>query len=139
MPRTSKVILQRIGILERANADPWNEQRNVLIDFMDYEDAEQFYEAPITQEWWMKNGKEYRTPRQCMVDNMDYALSKATERKGRSAAINIHRYSAWLWLDGNDELANSILEYSSCGLPQLRQVCDYLDIADMYPWAWETD
>ena len=41
---------------------------------------------------------------------------------------SLSHYTAWLWLDGADELASSLDQYEFYGKPHLCAVCKYLGL-----------
>lgn len=45
----------------------------------------------------------------------------------------MRHYHNWLWLLGEDELANSLLDYEHYGKPHLVKICEYLGL-DSSQW-----
>lgn len=62
-----------------------------------------------------------------MIEYMPFAFEKATNQRGISAGRSISHYVAWLWLVGV-EWCEEIEDYDNYGLPQLRRICQFLDI-----------
>ena len=64
---------------------------------------------------------------------MAFAWGKANGRRGLSAGRSLAHYSAWLWLVGNEELAEEIRKYQFHGKPQLIKICEFLGL-DAAQW-----
>jgi len=72
---------------------------------------------------------------------MEFAWDKANNRRGISAMRSLAHMSAWLWIDGKDELALSINEYNYYGKPQLVEICEVygIDWKALDDGEWVTD
>lgn len=123
MPRTQDEILNRI--LEVQDKDVLGFQRVDLIVYLDFDHAKQFLKEDAKKEEWKQ---EVRSPKEKMIDYMPFAWEKANNCRGISAARSISHYQAWLWLDGNEELAEKIEDYEFYGKPQLVMICEYLGL-----------
>ena len=76
-----------------------------------------------------------KTPNEDMAEYMEFAWGKANGKRGLSAGRSMDHFSIWLWLDGEDDLAQSIRqEYEFYGKPQLVQICAYLELD---PSKWD--
>ena len=58
----------------------------------------------------------------------NFAWKKANNKRGISTQRSIDHYTSWLWLDGNEDLAEKIQNYTYYGKPQLIEICKYLNI-----------
>ena len=124
MERTQEGILARIEAI--AKNDVRGLERNDLVDFLDYEHAKPYLKEGTTEEEWAEYRAAIKPPKEQMKDYMDFAWEKANNKRGISAYRSLCHYSAWLWLDDNEELAERIREYEYYGKPQLIAVCEYL-------------
>ena len=59
---------------------------------------------------------------------MEFAKKKAENERGISASRSIAHYIAWLWLANDNDLWNEIDDYYDYGIPQLKIICNYLNI-----------
>ena len=122
MDRSQKEILQRI--IERKENDFFGFEVQTYIPYLDFENAKQFLKDGVTEVDWKQN----RDPKQEMIGYMPFAWEKANGGRGISASRTISHYVAWLWLDGNDNLASSIEDYEYYGKDELRSICEYLGL-----------
>jgi len=120
--RTQSEIIDRIE--EVKDGDSFGFERGNLIDFLDYEHAKPFLKSGTTSEEWEECRKT--DPKEAMRNYMEFAWEKANGCRGISAYRSLCHFSAWLWLDGNGELAESIRNYEFYGKPELEQICEYL-------------
>jgi len=73
-------------------------------------------------------GEQLLSPKETMKEYMEFAFGKAHGERGLSASRSMAHFAAWLWLDGNEELAEEIREFEDYGLENLRSICEYLEI-----------
>lgn len=128
MKRTQVDILEKIKDVEKQ--DWMGTQRNNLIAYLTFKNAKQFLKEDVKSDEWRV---ETKPPKKLMAEYMDFAWEKANDCRGLSAGRSLDHFFAWLWLDGNDELSNSILNYNYYGKPQLVEICEYLKI-DSSKW-----
>jgi hypothetical protein len=72
--------------------------------------------------------KSNKSPGQEIGGFMFYAFDKAHRQRSLSIERAIEHLSSWLWLAGEDKLAQSISNYTNHGLPQLRKICKFMEI-----------
>ena len=115
--------------VEKVIGDDWmGFEYPMYLNYLDYEHAKTYLENDVTQEKWDSTEKP-TDPKTEMVDYMEFAWQKANGERGISASRSISHYKAWLWLDGNEDLANRLEEeYTYYGKPQLVEICHYLNI-----------
>lgn len=130
--RAQEEIVKRIN--ERQADDFFGFEVGEYYAFLTYENAKQFLKDSVTKEQFEETTYKGQTPKEVMIDYMPFAWDKANNCRGLSAGRSIQHYVAWLWLDGNDELAESIEDYEFYGKPQLVQICEYLGID---PAQWD--
>lgn len=99
--------------------------------FLDFEHAKPYLKDSVVECDWEV---EIKTPKEIMIDYMEFAWEKANGCRGISAWRSLAHYTAWLWLDGDDELWKTIIDdYEYYGKPQLIEICEYLGI-DSFKW-----
>ena len=126
MKRTQDEIVERIKAIIKD--DPLGFEYPVYIEYLDYDHAKPYLEDDVTREKW-ENSVKSKTPKSEMIDYMKFAWEKANSERGISASRSIAHYVAWLWLEGNEDLAERIEnEYIYYGKPQLVEICHYLNI-----------
>lgn len=136
MERTQEEILTRVQeTLNNPDIDPYNFEASDLIVMLSFENAQEWIEDHVTEEMWEV---EEPSPREKMLEYMPYAWTVANEVPeaiGEPFVIrSLSHFSAWLWLEGNDELAESIRNFDHNGKPQLIQICEYLEV-DHTQWS----
>lgn len=122
MNRTQEEIVQRIK--EVMEYDFLGIQAGDLIDYLDYDHAKEYLREDVTREQWEKISEERLTPAAEIEKYMEFAWNKANSCRGLSAARSLNHMCSWLWLDGEDELAKQILNYSHYGKPELVAICE---------------
>jgi len=126
--RTQDEIVARIK--QQQSGDFLGFEVGELIPYLDFKHAKEFLKPEATEKEWPKIDK---TPKEQMIEYMDFAWGKANDMRGISAGRSIDHYSAWLWLDGNEALSEEIQDYQYYGKPQLVIICEYLGI-DHLKW-----
>lgn len=123
--RTQQEILDRIKAV--ADNDFFGHQRGDLYPYLTYENIVPLnvLKDGVTAADWEPSTKD---PKAVMKEYMGFAFDKARNQRGLSAMRSIDHYTSWLWLDGNEALANEIQDYTDYGIPQLTKICDYLGI-----------
>lgn len=131
MQRTQVEIMNRINLIEKQ--DFFGFQSSDLIGYLDYNNALLYVNEDIkqtlTETEWDEKYKSKLTPEEQIKDYVSFAWDKANDCRGLSASRSIEHMKAWLWLDGQDVLAdrmNSIYEYY--GKTCLVVICQYYDI-----------
>jgi hypothetical protein len=117
--RTDQEILDRMKAVEER--DFLGFETADLIDHLGYEAAKPYLKPEVTKEQWEEIIEA--PPAEQIAKYMPFAWEKANNARGLSAARSICHMSAWLWLDGKDEMAEAIRNYGDYGKPQLRLIC----------------
>lgn len=68
-----------------------------------------------------------------MIEYMPFAWEKANNCRGLSAGRSLAHYTAWLWLDGDNEIWPTLEDYEYYGKDKLVEICNYLGI-DSKQW-----
>ena len=133
--RTYEEINRKIGLLENDPNDIFGFIKGDLICCLPYDQAKPFFkkDSNVTEESW--NANKLATDRDgvlvAMREYMTFAWDKANNCRGLSACRSLMHYQAWLWLLGEDEVADMLaLDYSCYGKPELRAICEH------YGWDW---
>ena len=117
--KTQDEIVKRI---ETVKADDFlGFQVNCLIPYLDFTHAKPYLKPTVTEDQWKI---ESRTPAENIKEYMPFAWDKANNCRGISASRSIDHMTAWLWLDGKDELLPRMeSDYEFYGKPCLVIVC----------------
>lgn len=130
MNRTQEQIVERVRT--QSQRDPFGMTGMDLLEWLDFEHAKEFLKPEVTAEQWA--GREQPEPiRDQMIKYMDFAWEKANNCRGLSAGRSLNHYNNWLWLLGEDQLAESMLKYEHYGKENLRRVCEFLGL-DASKW-----
>ena len=98
------------------------------VDYLDFEHARPYLKDEVTEDEW-EGPRSLAEVEDVMKDYMEFAWGKANNCRGISASRSISHYVAWLWLDGQAEMADTLQDdYEFYGKPQLEQICAYLGI-----------
>ena len=132
--RSLDEIAARIKQLEAGKSDWAGFEREDLVIRLDFEHAKAYLNPGETEETW---GPLDQDVYHRMCDYMHFAWEKANDADkgdgGLSAGRSLAHYSAWLWLVGNEDLAEEIREYQAYGKPQLIKICEFLGL-DAAKW-----
>jgi hypothetical protein len=123
--RTQEEIVDRINEIQ--HHDLLGFEVDMYYGFLDYEHAKEFLNDGVTREEWDEH-IETRQIHDIMKEYMEFAKRKANNQRGISASRSIAHYIAWLWLANDNDLWNEIGDYDNYGIPQLRKICNYLNI-----------
>lgn len=127
--KTQEDIMRDISIL--IEKDPFRWAIGDFFEFLTFEQAKStgLLDDKVTKEEWKEPDElTEEHVKRLMIDYMDFAWGKANNCRGLSAARSMDHYHNWLWLLGEDDFAESILEYEHYGKPQLRRICEYLGL-----------
>ena len=127
--RTQDEIVARYE--EIKDNDFFGSEVEEYVMFMDYEHAKPYLNDDTKKENWKPHQLE--EVKSVMIDYMDFAWEKANDCRGLSASRSLSHYMAWLWVDGQEELAKSLGKYEYYGKPQLEKICQYLGL-DSKQW-----
>ncbi len=126
--RTEHEILTHI---EEVQSTDWmGTIRNDLISYLPFESAKQFLKDGVTDKDWMAASSDIDSLKARIKDYMDFAWEKANDNRGISAGRSIEHMQAWLWMMGENNVAQEIENYSFYGKPQLRAICE------KFGWDW---
>ncbi len=124
--RTQEEIVARIKARE-AN-DVFGFEVSEYVDYLDFEHAHPYLKEGVTEDEW-EGPRSLTEVKDAMKDYMEFAWGKANGCRGISASRSISHYVAWMWLDGQTEIADTLEDdYEFYGKPQLVQICEYLGI-----------
>lgn len=123
--RTQEEIVERIK--ERQRHDKLGFEVDMYYGFLGYNYAKEFLKDGVTKEDWDEH-IETREIHNIMKEYMEFAKKKAENERGISASRSIAHYIAWLWLANDNDLWNEIDDYYDYGIPQLKTICNYLNI-----------
>ncbi len=130
--RTEEEIIKRIK-----NAGWFDFAAEVLVDYLSWKNAKQFYKDDYVKE--VESGKREKPKKitdiyetaQDFLDYMVFGWKKALDKKGLSAIRTINKLSHWLWLMGREDLERLIQNdelYNPYGTPALIAVCEKMGI-----------
>ena len=127
--RTDKEIVARIKKMEGAIGDIFGFQRQDLISYLSFTAAKPWLVDEATEADWaeMQQPNTREDIIAAMRDYMPFALGKAENHRGLSAARSIDHFRAWLWLLGDDETFSFADEHSNFpnyGAPILKRICE---------------
>ena len=124
--RTPEQIIARIESLK--DADMFGFLTGDLIVCLPFESAKPYLVETATADTWVVNSK---TPKEDILEYLPFAWTKANDCRGISAMRSMGHMSAWLWLDGQEELAERVNEYDYYGKPHL------VAISELYGFDWQ--
>jgi len=127
---TQEEIVKRIEAI--SGVDFFGFEKSDLLSYLDFEHAQPYLKATATATDWGE-AEDQSQVRNKMLDYMPFAWEKACGCRGLSAARSLNHFSAWLWIAGNEELAESIRDYEYYGKPQLIEICKWLGV-DHQQW-----
>lgn len=118
--RTQEEILERF--YQRKGDDIFGFEVTEYLTALDYSHALPFLTPEATEQSWLKNSMSVRDT---MFDYMPFAWEKANNFRGLSSGRSIQHYIAWLWLDGQDALAEKFCQqpYEFYGKDYLTEIC----------------
>jgi len=120
-PRTDDEIISRINVV--ADRDFFGFEVSDLVVRLEYEKAKQFIPADVIQKDWEVVSREPADVISMMHDYMSFAWEKANDGRGLYARRSLSRYSAWIWLAGDD--LGDLLEYEFYGKDKLVLICNH--------------
>ncbi len=138
--KTQDEIVERMEQVK--DNDFFGFQQSDLMDYLDYDHSKPFLKDDTTKEQWEEFAVETKTPTEAIKDYMPFAWEKANNCRGLSASRSIEHMTAWLWLDGKDELLPKMeSEYEFYGKPCLVIVCrEYnIDWRKLDDGLWRND
>ncbi len=132
--RTQEEIVDRIH--EVKGVDFFAAISNELLTGLDFEHAKEFLKDDATAEQWAQAGYPYGSDklRSEARAYLEFAVGKAVNHRGLSAARSVDHYRGWVWLlapERYDELEAT--DYAQYGAPQLKIAATILG----FPEEWD--
>lgn len=134
MNRTQEEIVARIN--ERKAHDYLGFEIPYYMEFLDWGHVQSFLKDghDLTKDEWLKGCDERKAPEEAIKDYMPFAFEKANGCRGISAARSLAHMVAWLWLAGENELAESTDgDYEHYGKEKLIKICEHYKL-DWKQW-----
>lgn len=106
--------------------DTFGFQRQIFIQYLPYEYAEEHLKDDITAEEWDEERGAVEDPLNKAKDYVNFAAGKARKNRGNSASRSVAKFRAWLWLAGEDDLLRRFeaAEYHPYGRKKLKVLAD---------------
>lgn len=124
--KTQDEIVARIEA--RKEQDVCGFETHEYLPYLDYAHAKPYLKDEVVADDW-HGPRDQSKVKDVMKDYMEFAWGKANNCRGISASRSISHYVAWLWLDGQTEMADTLEDdYEFYGKPQLVRVCEYLGV-----------
>lgn len=92
--------------------------------------AKQFLKEGADISEWQAMAVDADSIKARMLDYMPFAWDKANNRRGLSAWRSLAHMQSWLWLLGEDAVADALDDYDRYGKPHLRAICEH------FGWSW---
>lgn len=128
--RTLDDIAARIKVIDAGKSDWAGFEREDLVTRLDFTRAKPYLKDEVKADEWEPDDEDLYFK---MCDYMEFAWGKANDERGLSVGRTLAHYSAWLWLVGNEKLAEEIRDYQAYGKPQLIMICEFLGL-DATKW-----
>ncbi len=113
-------------------ADFLGTRQGDLLEWLPFDQAREWLKPEATKGDWDKAGFPRPLGDAAVIaqikDYMPFAWEKANNCRGISAGRSISHMQAWLWLLGADDAVAALDDYSHYGKPQLRAICEALEI-----------
>lgn len=112
MERTTGEILAKMNSLESGSGDPFGFVRSDLLAFLDYTSAQRYLKAEVNEAAWKPSSRAEEGIVKTITDYLTFAFEKADDERGLSAARSLYHFSAWLWMLGEADAADALMEKS---------------------------
>lgn len=126
--RNQEEIVARIRAVEER--DFFGTERSDLIHYLEFAHAKPFIKDEVTEAEWLKAREEIKSPRDEILKYLPFAWDKANGCRGLSAQRSLAHFKAWVWLDGQDKMADSMEEYDRYGKKHL------VTVSQWYEFNW---
>lgn len=126
MNRTQEEIIERLRTNE--SRDPFGFTSSDLLEWLDFENAKEFLKEGTSKEVWDEVVNKRKPVVDQMKGYMSFAIEKANDERGLSAGRSMCHYQNWLWLIGEDSLAEEMPTYDDYGKNNLQKVCEFLKL-----------
>jgi len=131
MRRTQDEIVARIE--ELLDNDFFGSETQELLSALDFEHAKQFLKEDATEKDWESYPSDEAQLRKDAKGYLEFAIGKATDHRGLSAARSIGHYRGWVWLLEPELFAGfDSAPYAPYGVPQLHAAAVVLDFVDEF-------
>jgi hypothetical protein len=130
--RTQEEIVTRIRQELDSPSDMFGTALGDLVTTLDYGNAKEFIKPDITEEDW----KEHQEEDADIIDSVNkyipFALEKADNHRGLSAARSVTHFDAWIWLLKTDEelAAYRGTPYTNYGVPQVVKAAEIFGVRE---------
>jgi len=121
--KEQKEIVDKI----KTSNDFFGFQQEVLVPFLDYENAKEFLKPEVKKVAWKKSQVKLNkeTVLEQMKDYMEFAWEKCSGHRGLSASRSLEKMRAWLWLLSDTEMiefSDDEDNYPNYGAPVLAKI-----------------
>lgn len=117
-PRTAQEILIRIA--EIRDADMFGTREHDLLRALPWEDVKDLVSTQCTEQLWTQSNSVAEA-----TEYLPFAMGKASNHRGLSAARSIDHYREWAWLSGQQAFMDALdLPYNYYGAPILHAVAE---------------
>lgn len=127
--RSQEEIVNRINL--RKGKDFFGFEINEYIGYLTFDNARPFIKGDAVKEEW-ESAPAPQDPVMYIKDYMGFAWDKANNQRGISASRSVMHMIAWLWLAGEDELADWCADFENnyyhYGKPILQKICEHYEI-----------
>ncbi len=141
-PTQDEIVTRIRAVRDR---DMFGFEVSEYLDWLDFEHAKEFLKDTATAGKWAEGGRPFKPMPELVIaaikDYMPFAWDKANNCRGLSAGRSITHMRAWLWLLGEHEAADRIMDYDLYGKPQLRAICEKygIDWQSLDDGEWRND
>ena len=130
---TQDEIVARIEAVKES--DMFGAQVQELLPALDFAHAQPYLKDGVTESDWEGLYKDNEEDlRQSAREYYEFAIGKATDHRGLSAARSIDHYKGWVFLLANDKVGEfEDTDYAQYGVPQLKLAAELLG----FPEEWD--
>lgn len=125
--RTEQEILDKIETIEPVLME---HRKIFLISYLSKENARQYFQEGYDGGDWVPSPRDEDAILGEMLGYMPFAWDKANGCRGLSAGRSMMHMAVWLWMLGEGEAFDEVLDYGFYGKPQLREICKH------FGWDW---
>lgn len=125
--RTQDEILERIRHLNRSPIGLGFHQEVLVLYGLDYDHAAPFLKADVTRGAW--GSPSTKSVKDKAVQYLEFAIGKALDHRGLSAARSIEKMECFCWLLGGREGIVTDEPFPMYGLPGLRAAAGFLGVS----------
>lgn len=135
--RTQEEIIERIVAIVADRSDFFGTRQEELIAMVEVERLSDPRLTKVYGEITATEGYAPRTEeqvREAAADYLEFAVGKAFDHRGLSAARSVDHYREWVWLLCTDSIVEEFeaTDYASYGVPQLRFAAQALGLHERW-------